>query len=1274
MCEQTILTTLTDDDLLSRLEHLRCREREITIEILRHLNEVERRKLHLKLGYSSLFVFCTEKLGYSESAAGRRIQAARCLRRFCVVEQMLENDELSLSTVSLIAPILTEDNVDEVTSKVRRATRRDVDVLVANFRPPVRLRDRVRPVRVVVPASAHAAVDVVAEEPAEVDSRGGSDGAVEGVAEAASTNSVETLSALLYPGRAEPRFFIQFLASPEFMSKYNEASALLSNTLGRISFEAVFTALLDDFIRRRSPRMRQLRREQRAAAAATAGSCVTGRGRPDDPPHRARKCSAWARLSATIAAVPPDTSIQNYLDRPPGHARVLGPPGSGKTTLLVDRYRALKSRGHCPGIVAFGREHRDRLLERVIPPGGAHLGVLPVTTHALVASAILDAATPRRPRTLRDVDELLVLGRLLRREPNLLSSDLAAISVSSTFLRDLLEALHALAQNGVSSAEARSSAARCSHPRGRDVLVVYARYREVCAERGLVSFYDAAWHAAECVEKGGVISPLAEFDVVLIDDFHDLDPGQYRVLTRLVPPGGATKLEVFGDPTVARFSFRGTNDRFFQEEFAKDYAPDDIHLATVEYADAALCDTIAALIAATAPTVAGASPAAPATTSNLPLFAAASTASDLPAACPARTCRTTVLLADDEIAEVQAVAARARAAIDSGLPPHCIAVVARDADRYRAVLELACHEWGVPVDAGAHQDGAVEDFLRSLVGSLGLDPDGRFAESLVASPFAPSFFHGSDVDTTVRALRSAYASKDGFQLERMLVERVAPLCAPSDPALASAADEWRRYCDVVEHAGGGASLDEFRATYLAERTDRAGTGNRVTLLSALEATGRSFHTTFVCGCAEGHFPGVVSRDGYIPLAAVARALEAAHPDAARDIAARLDESALERSENALFLTALTRATDMLVITAPARVGGEAAMPSRILEIDTRAFDTEHAPRRESPCARAASAVARTEPEQARAQRLRALDPLAGWWVTPEAEARYPASPKFTMGASKLNSYARCPRQFFYRQVLKIKEPDSIYLQVGNLVHDALKEIIALGATRDEIRAALQHAGTREIAERLVSEKFQDAGAWMRELSVKYLDDMLRAVAALEAEREGNYTVRMLEEAVEGEIEGMPFSGRFDRVDDVEGLGAVVIDYKVSGNVDKTCKTVLKKMEQNFWQIPVYATMATLKDVKPAAFVYYALPPGEKSHAVGVQLVPGVRPAPIPTGQRPHIRYGPVDTATIADAMARALELHRSIVEGECRYERVEDTKPCPNCYYARICQRSRASI
>ncbi|HKW13245.1 MAG TPA: hypothetical protein VJS69_02045, partial [Candidatus Krumholzibacteria bacterium] len=68
---------LSNDDLVRSLEQNVARERGMTIEVLHDLNEMERRRLHLDLGYSSLFDYCTRKLKYSSSAAARRIQAAR---------------------------------------------------------------------------------------------------------------------------------------------------------------------------------------------------------------------------------------------------------------------------------------------------------------------------------------------------------------------------------------------------------------------------------------------------------------------------------------------------------------------------------------------------------------------------------------------------------------------------------------------------------------------------------------------------------------------------------------------------------------------------------------------------------------------------------------------------------------------------------------------------------------------------------------------------------------------------------------------------------------------------------------------------------------------------------------------------------------------------------------------------------------------------------------------------------------------------------------------
>jgi CRISPR/Cas system-associated exonuclease Cas4 (RecB family) len=492
----------------------------------------------------------------------------------------------------------------------------------------------------------------------------------------------------------------------------------------------------------------------------------------------------------------------------------------------------------------------------------------------------------------------------------------------------------------------------------------------------------------------------------------------------------------------------------------------------------------------------------------------------------------------------------------------------------------------------------------------------------------------------------------------------------SHAAVAAVMDEWRRYGEVAVSAGGGVSLDEFRATYLGEPVHKRATTGRVALLSPREATGRSFAAVFVCGCAEGYFPAGAARDGYISMAALSRALGKVNPDAAADLAARVDEEAVERTENALFLTAITRARDTLTVLCPAKIGGEATLPARVLA----AFKEERTERVTSPCARAAAAVARSTPSTELSARLQPLDALAGWWASPPAPQRLPALEAFTMSASKLGSYTRCARQFFYEQVLHVKPPDSVYLRIGSLVHKALQEIIPAGATRDQVRAALRDTGTREIAERLVTEAMKDAGVWVKALSVRYLDDMLAGVAALEAAREEDYRVRALEAPADAVIAGMPLNGRIDRIDDVEGVGPVIIDYKTSGNIKRMYTTVIDKVETDYWQVPVYATMAADQKREAAAFVYYALPPGDESFAVGVQLAPGNRPAPIPLGSRRPYRYGPIPAQVVVDAMAHAVAIYRSIVEGACEYQRTEDTGICPNCHFARICQRSRASI
>jgi 5-methylcytosine-specific restriction endonuclease McrA len=243
-----MLNSISDRELLSRIDKLRSVERETTVAILKHLNEIERRRLYLQLGYSSMFTYCVGHLRYSESAAGRRLQVARSLLQFPEIGLFLERGEVTVVTVSQIAGVLTKSTANELLEKIRGKTQSEVEAIASVLRPPVALRDRVQRVAVAA-ASVRSGESRVPVKPDANHSHCGSE---------------ETLNAVI------SKLHIQFLADESFMEKYREACALLSNRVPELSFETVFGELLNEFIERHSPRARTERREKRAAVRQAA--------------------------------------------------------------------------------------------------------------------------------------------------------------------------------------------------------------------------------------------------------------------------------------------------------------------------------------------------------------------------------------------------------------------------------------------------------------------------------------------------------------------------------------------------------------------------------------------------------------------------------------------------------------------------------------------------------------------------------------------------------------------------------------------------------------------------------------------------------------------------------------------------------------------------------------------------------------------------------------------------------------------------------------------
>ena len=107
------LNHLSDEELLSQTQTAVARERAATTEVLYHLLEVEVRMLYAQLAFSSLFDYVVKGLGFSESAASRRINAMRLIKQLPDVAPAIESGSLNLSSVSSAQTFFTREEREQ---------------------------------------------------------------------------------------------------------------------------------------------------------------------------------------------------------------------------------------------------------------------------------------------------------------------------------------------------------------------------------------------------------------------------------------------------------------------------------------------------------------------------------------------------------------------------------------------------------------------------------------------------------------------------------------------------------------------------------------------------------------------------------------------------------------------------------------------------------------------------------------------------------------------------------------------------------------------------------------------------------------------------------------------------------------------------------------------------------------------------------------------------------------------------------------------------------
>jgi hypothetical protein len=136
---------LSDDELVAVVERLTQKEREASATLVAHLAEMSRRRLHERLGFASLYVYCIEVLRLSPDEAYDRMKAAKVSRRYPQVLELLCERALSLTTIRLLAPHLRRGNHQELLDEARNESRREVQAMLARRFPQPDVPTSIRP-------------------------------------------------------------------------------------------------------------------------------------------------------------------------------------------------------------------------------------------------------------------------------------------------------------------------------------------------------------------------------------------------------------------------------------------------------------------------------------------------------------------------------------------------------------------------------------------------------------------------------------------------------------------------------------------------------------------------------------------------------------------------------------------------------------------------------------------------------------------------------------------------------------------------------------------------------------------------------------------------------------------------------------------------------------------------------------------------------------------------------------------------------------------------
>ena len=233
-----------------------------------------------------MFKYCTDRLGFSEHVAFKRITAARLARKFPAVLRRIARGDVHLTAVKALAKILTAENHERVLAQAAGKKTWEVEILVASLAPKPDVPPQIRK----LPQIRRALVERGGKATDARDARNGNTSDATDAGQLATANasrrppSQAPNTPAPRPGEhgtvaplSEDRFKVQFSASSALRDKLQRAEELLGPlhaggvANGDIAgvVERALDELIEDLEKKRFAKTTRPQKKQRARKPGT---------------------------------------------------------------------------------------------------------------------------------------------------------------------------------------------------------------------------------------------------------------------------------------------------------------------------------------------------------------------------------------------------------------------------------------------------------------------------------------------------------------------------------------------------------------------------------------------------------------------------------------------------------------------------------------------------------------------------------------------------------------------------------------------------------------------------------------------------------------------------------------------------------------------------------------------------------------------------------------------------------------------------------------------